>query len=306
MAAGNGMTVAEAAAATGAAATVSPAVTGAGAPAAVITDPTTGMRFVGIKGGCYQMGDTFGEGARDEKPAHEVCVQDFALAQHDVTVGEFRRFVRSTGYLTEAEKGGGCAFWGGESWLYDAKRTWMNPGFEQDDRHPVVCVSWNDATAFIAWLEKSSGRHYRLPTEAEWEYAARTGGKQERYAGFSEDEELGRHANFCDSNCDFRWKRAGQDDHYRNTSPVGSYQPNGLGLYDMSGNVWQWLSDYYERGFYREPVGLNPKGPAAGEKHVLRGGSWTSKPYYLRATNRFRSLPLYRVYDTGFRLAISP
>ena len=279
---------------------------GAKTPAAGITDPTLGMRFTKIKGGCYRMGDTFGEGARDEKPVHEVCVDDFALAQYDVTVGDFRSFVRATGYQTEAEKGGGCAFWSGQNWLYDAGRNWRNPGFKQEEGHPVVCVSWDDATAFITWLKKASGRHYRLPTEAEWEYAARSGGKSERFAGYSDEKELHRYANFCDSNCDMMWKSAEQNDYYRNTSPAGSYQPNGLGLYDMTGNVWQWLSDYYEHGYYKERVRLNPKGPATGEKHLLRGGSWTSKPFYLRATNRFRSLPLYRVYDTGFRLAISP
>ncbi len=102
------------------------------------------------------------------------------------------------------------------------------------------------------------------------------------------------------------WKSAGQDDHYRHASPVGNYRPNGLGLYDMSGNVWQWLSDYYEHGYYKESVRINPRGPASGEKHVLRGGSWTCKPYSLRAANRYRSLPLYRYYDAGFRLAVSP
>lgn len=280
--------------------------TGVAALGAGITDPTLGMRFIKIKGGCYRMGDTFGGGNRDEKPDHEVCVDDFALAQYDVTVGDFRSFVLATGYKTEAEKEGGCAFWSGENLEYDRHRNWRNPGFSQDERHPVVCVSWDDATAFTAWLGKTSGMHYRLPTEAEWEYAARSGGKGERFAGFSDERDLHLYANYCDSNCDLPWKSANQNDHYRATSPVGSYRPNGLGLYDMSGNVWQWLSDYYEHDYYRESVRVNPKGPATGEKHVLRGGSWTSKSHYLQAANRFRSLPLYRFYDTGFRLAISP
>jgi sulfatase modifying factor 1 len=292
--------------ASGAAAPASRTAAGAKTPAAGITDSTLGLRFTKIKGGCYRMGDTLGEGDRDEKPDHEVCVDDFALAQYDVTVGEFRSFVRATGYQTEAEKRGGCAFWSGQNWAYDAGRNWRNPGFSQDEHHPVVCVSWNDATTFITWLEKASGRQYRLPTEAEWEYAARSGGKGEKFAGFSDEKELQGYSNFCDRNCDMPWKSAEQNDHYQNTSPVGSYQPNGLGLYDMTGNVWQWLSDYYEHGYYKESVRANPKGPATGAKHLLRGGSWASKPYYLRAANRSRSLPLYRVYDTGFRLAISP
>ncbi|TSK04666.1 MAG: formylglycine-generating enzyme family protein [Geobacter sp.] len=271
-----------------------------------ITDPTLGINFIKVKGGCYRMGDILGEGSRDEKPDHEACVDDFYLAQYDVTLGNYRSFVRATGYQTEAEKGGGCGFWSGQGWTYDADRNWRGPGFSQDENHPVVCVSWNDAAAFITWLEKASGRHYRLPSEAEWEYAARSGGKDERFAGFSDEKALHVYANFCDSNCGMSWGNAAQNDYYRNTSPVGSYQPNGLGLYDMTGNVWQWLSDYYEHGYYQQNVRVSPKGPVAGEKHVLRGGSWASKPYYLRTSNRSRSLPLYRTYDTGFRLAVSP
>jgi Caspase domain/Sulfatase-modifying factor enzyme 1 len=169
----------------------------------VIKNPLTGMEFITVKGGCFSMGDAFGDGDVDEKPVHEVCLNGFAMAKYDVTVDDFRKFTKVTGYLTEAERYGGCRVANATTWVDDSTKNWKNPGFDQEDRSPVVCVTWNDANEFIKWLSKASGRNYRLPTEAEWEFAARNGGKNERYAGSSDARSLALFANTCDENCQF-------------------------------------------------------------------------------------------------------
>jgi formylglycine-generating enzyme required for sulfatase activity/cytochrome oxidase Cu insertion factor (SCO1/SenC/PrrC family) len=264
----------------------------------------TMIEFVPVKGGCYTMGNTFGsgEGAPNEKPFHEVCVDDFSVGKYDVTVGDFKEFVKDTGYRTEAELGGGCYEW---SRRKNVSLDWRNPGFSQDDRHPVVCVSWNDSVAFAEWLSAKTGRKYRLPSEAEWEYAARSGGKRERYAGISDQSQLYRYANFCDENCFFSYQTVSQDDGYRFTAPVGSYTANGLGLYDMTGNVFQWINDWYEKAYYQESPKDNPRGPDSGTYRVLRGGSWFHTPLYSRVSYRLWGAPDTRFYDIGFRLVTS-
>jgi len=252
-------------------------------------DPTTGMEFVRVKGGCYQMGDTFGDGDSDEKPVHEVCVDDFYIGKYDVTVGDFRRFVSDTGYSTEAEKGDGCYVWSGSSWNKDSSKNWKNPGFSQEDRNPVVCVTWNDAKAYAGWMQGKSGKAVRLPTEAEWEYAARSGGKAEKYAG----------GNDIDS---VAWYNGNSGNR---THPVGTKSPNGLGLYDMSGNVWQWTADWYGDKYYSESPRNNPIGPNSGQYRVLRGGSWFNLPVNVRAANRYWDDPTLRLSSYGFRLVLS-
>src|SRR5664279_1059689 len=256
---------------------------------ATYKDPSLGMEFVYVKGGCYQMGDTFGDGFPSEKPVHEVCVNDFALAKYDVTVGEFRKFTVATGYKTEAEEEGGCGVFNGSKWVWDASKNWRNPGFNQDDSQPVVCVSWNDAEAFINWLSEVSGMYYRLPTEAEWEYAARSGGKNEKYAGGNDINAVA-------------WY------HYNSglsTHRVGTKHPNGLGLYDMCGNVLQWVQDWYDENYYRDSIRSNPQGPHSGHERVLRGSAWSDEPAYIRATRRSRKPPSHRGSLLGFRLAFS-
>ncbi len=260
------------------------------------------IQVVPVKGGCYQMGDSQGSEHEYVKPVHKVCVDDFSMGKNAVTVGDFKRFVNDTGYRTEAEKGSGCYGWTGVTWKKKRSMSWRNAGFAQDDRHPVVCVSWNDAEAFAQWLSEKTGKTYRLPTEAEWEYAARSGGKNEQYAGFSDVARLHVFADFCDKNCVFDHKTPGQDDGYPYTAPVGGYKPNGLGLYDMTGNVWQWLHDWYGETYYAESPKDNPKGPASGQYRALRGGSWLYEPLNLRATHRFFSNPSMPSNDVGFRL----
>ncbi|MBM9519975.1 formylglycine-generating enzyme family protein [Desulforhopalus vacuolatus] len=234
-------------------------------------DPTTGMEFVLVKGGCYQMGDTFGDGEDNEKPVHEVCVDDFYMGKYEVTQGEWQKIMGS------------------------------NPSeFKDGDRYPVENVSWNDITKkFLPKLNRSSGRSYRLPTEAEWEYAAREGGKKVRF-GNGKDIADPREINFdgC-SDWTESYSRAGVS--REKTTEVGSFTPNSLGLYDMSGNVWEWCSDWF--GDYSESsLRNNPEGPGSGSDRVYRGGSWYYDPGLVRAANRACNSPDISFSYLGFRL----
>ena len=236
------------------------------------------------KGDCFEMGDTFGDGAKWEKPVHTVCLDDFYIGKYEVTQAE---------------------------WFFVMGN---NPSvFKGCDNCPVDSVNWDDVQGFIIKLNSKTGKNYRLPTEAEWEYSARSGGKKEKYAGVSEESQLYLYANFCDSNCKFDWKTNNQNDGYKDTSPVGSYRPNGLGLYDMTGNVWEWVGDSYleyKEGYYgnspKNNPSLFPSLPSSAYLRVLRGGSWTSDVEHVRASNRYVHIPSSRGVDMGFRLALSP
>jgi len=264
----------------------------AGNKKVAFADPKTNMEFVPVKGGCYRMGNVFGDGENNEQPAHQVCVDDFYMGRHEVTVGEFRKFATITGYRTEAEKGDGCSVWIAGKWVADKGKNWRLPGFLQDDRHPVVCVSWNDAMAFADWMSGTAGRKYRLPTEAEWEYAARSGGRDEKWAGTSSEPDVGGYA----------WSKENAGDK---TNPAGGKKPNGVGLYDMSGNVFEWVGDWYAPNYYGISPKLNPAGPPDGGEKVLRGGSWDNRLRNIRTTNRRRSAePGSRLTSDGFRLAM--
>ena len=223
------------------------------------------------------MGDTFGEGSSNEKPVHEVCVDDFYLGEHEVTQGEWKEIMGN------------------------------NPAyFKSGDDYPVETVSYDDIQEFTRKLNRKTGKRYRLPTEAEWEYAARERGKKVRYAGgFSNENDLQRYANLCDVNCKYDWKKKNQDDGFKETSPVKRYKPNSLGLYDMSGNVWEWVSDWHDDKYYKNSPRSNPSDPNSGKYRVLRGGSWNGEPDGLRAANRYRNVPTEQFNAFGFRLAVS-
>ena len=269
-------------------------------------DPTTGMEFVRVKGGCYEMGDTFGDGDPDERPVHQVCVNDFYLGQYEVTVGQFRQFVNATGYRTEAEREGWAVALTDRGWAKVMDRNWKNPGFSQTHQHPVVCVSWNDAQAFLDWLSKKMGKAFRLPTEAEWEYTARSGGQKVKYSWGN--------GSPSDNIADESIKRAypklvqkyweGYDDTFVFTAPVGSFSPNELGLYDMGGNVAEWCQDWYGKDYYASSPKDNPSGPGSGEYRVFRGGSWGSDPRSVRAAYRYGGAPSIRYGSLGFRLVL--
>ena len=242
-----------------------------------------GMKFTLIKAGEFLMGspDTDKDAYDIEKPQHRVRItRPFYLGVHEVTRGQFRMFVDDSGYQTEAEKDGK----GGYGWNEEAKKfeqnpryTWLNPGFEQTDLHPVVNVSWNDAVAFAEWLGKKEGKTYRLPTEAEWEYACRAGTTTRFFCG-DDAEGLAEVGNVADGTAkakhpDWTWAIAAQDG-FVYTSPVGHYPPNAWGLHDMHGNVREWCWDWYGGDFYKSSRVDDPAGPFQAAYRVIRGGNW--------------------------------
>ncbi len=244
----------------------------------------------------------------DEAPVHRVRItRPFLLGVHEVTVGEFRAFVQASHYVVESERDGTGGY--GYRADYDPSRTergdafegrdrrysWRNPGFEQGDDHPVVNVTWQDAMAMAQWLSEREGSRYRLPSEAEWEYAARASGDIGGANGFDLDSAR-------------RWPQwqaqAGQyHDGFAFTAPVGSFAPNGFGLVDMIGNVWEWTADWYAPDAYAQSVVENPTGPPSGGRRVRRGGSWHTWPFYSRVTFRNWNTPETRYPLLGFRLA---
>lgn len=238
-----------------------------------------------------------------EQPVRVVSIsRPFYLATCQVTVGQFRRFVESTGYKTEGEKDGKGGFgWDRPEPYRNAKFTWRAPGFPQDDDHPVVLVSWNDARAFIHWLNTSfpAPGHYRLPTEAEWEYACRAGTTTLFSGGDDNPGRLASFANVADASLrrqypGFKGDTIADDDGHVFTAPVGSYAAVG-GLYDMIGNVWEWCEDRY---------GQYEKAPDSGSNfRVFRGGSFQMGALSCRPSARNRAEPRAQYFDLGFRVA---
>jgi formylglycine-generating enzyme required for sulfatase activity len=269
-------------------------------------DPSTGMEFVYVEGGCFSMGDASGEGFEDEGPPHEACVSSFYMARHEVTVRQFAAFARATGYKTLAERKGGCTGWNGKEFRRQKNLCWSSPGFPQDDSHPVTCVSHKDAEAFAAWLSRGSSHRFRLPTEAEWEFAATSRGKA-RGCSWGSGPPAGNVADESLAPVFPTWERwSGYDDGHRFTAPVGSYPPNELGIHDLTGNVWEWCGDWYDAEHYAHCRRQDPGGPASGEDRSLRGGSWFFGPGTWRVTYRYRLDPAERYDDDGFRLVFTP
>lgn len=246
-----------------------------------------------VKGGCFQMGDVL---------AHEVCIDDLYLSKYELTAGEFRSFVEKTGYRTEAERQDGCHSWSGSKEKKRKDFSWRNTNFPQTDRDPVICVSWNDAQEYIKWLNKITGKDYRLPTEAEWEYAARSRGKAYIYSWGNG----GPSGNIADDKAKELIGKTGEhsyNDGYAFTSPAGSFKPNELGIFDMSGNVSEWTADWFDKDYYEHSPKDNPTGPASGECKVIRGASWNPLLPLFTITKRLCSVPGARGSWLGFRLA---
>jgi formylglycine-generating enzyme len=248
---------------------------------------------------------------KGEHPQHRVRItKPFYLGTYHVTRGQFRQFVADAGYKTDAEKGKepGAYSWDPDTkaFGFNAKYSWRNAGFEQTDEHPVVNVSWNDAEEFCKWLSKKEGKTYRLPTEAEWEYACRAGTTTRYYSG-DDPETLAEVGNVADATAkakfpDWRWTIKASDG-YVFTAPVGKFKPNAFGLYDMHGNAWQWCADRYGAEYYAKSPIDDPTGPDSGDDRVLRGGSWNNGPYVTRSAGRFGLAPDDRGSIAGFRVA---
>jgi formylglycine-generating enzyme required for sulfatase activity len=264
-----------------------------------------GMEFVLIPAGRFTMGSPTSESGRFdwEGPQHEVEItKPFYMGKYEVQVGEFRAFVKDTGYKTEAETGDGAFTWTGNKWEKKAETYWDNPGFSQTDSHPVTCISWNDAMEFIKWVSKKTGHTYRLPTEAEREYTCRAGTKTARHWGDSPNEAC-RYGNVADQTAKQQfpgWRVHECEDGYVNTAPVGRFQPNAFGLYDMLGNVWEWCQDWY--GGYSSGFSTDPSSPGGGSPRVIRGGSWNNEPRNVRCATRNYHSPSYRSDGLGLRL----
>ena len=193
----------------------------------------------------------------------------------------------------------------GSGWKERNDRDWRNPGFGQSGRHPVACVNWNDAQAYVAWLSRETGEQYHLPSESEWEYAARAGTTTARYWGEGESGQC-RHANGADASTKERysgWTVASCRDGHVHTAPVGSLTANAWGLHDMLGNVWEWTGDCWNGSYSGAPSDGSAWEYGECNRRVLRGGSWFSKPSDLRAANRIRNSTGNRNDYCGFRVA---
>jgi formylglycine-generating enzyme required for sulfatase activity len=274
-----------------------------------------------------------------EYPRHRVRItKPFYLGAYHVTLKQFRAFVQDTNFKTDAERGlplgdvggGGSARFAEGGFGSGPAYTWKNPGFPQTDDQPVVNVSWNDATAFCRWLSKKEGKAYRLPTEAEWEYACRAGTDTLYYNG-NDPEKLVEVGNIADGLVKEKWKlefgktAANAKDGYLLMAPVGQFKPNAWGLYDMHGNAAQLCADVYGYDYYRLSPSDDPKGPtdsddakastsnADGSSHdeseselwyVVRGCAFDSPPFDARSAHREKILPDTSSHDTGFRVAL--
>jgi formylglycine-generating enzyme required for sulfatase activity len=273
-----------------------------------------GMKLALIPPGEFQMGSPQSETKREDiESQHRVRItKPFYLGVHEVTVGQFRRFVEAKSYRTEAEQDGQGGYGFDESsnsWFQNAKYTWRNCGFAQGDDHPVVNVSWNDAKAFCDWLSAQEGKTYRLPTEAEWEYACRAG-TNTVYSSGDDPETLARVGNVADATAKAKFHNRDlankASDDYVYTAPVGRFQPNAFGLYDMHGNVWEWCQDWYDKDYYQGSPTDDPQGPPTASDRVRRGGSWYSDAGYCRAARRGSFAPSIRSDSMGFRVALVP
>ena len=228
----------------------------------------------------YQMGSKKEDkDAQDrEKPVHEVIINyDFEISPTQVTVGEFKVFVEETNYVTEAEKGDGAYVYDGKDWNQKKDASWKNPYFEQTDEHPVVCVSWNDTQAYIKWLNEKIDEVYRLPTEAEWEFACRAGSTTKWHFGEDEKELKG-----------YAWYSENSD---KKTHPVGTKKENQWGLYDMHGNVLEWCLDDFEDTYNNTPRDGTEHIVEKKEYKSLRGGSWNFNAGNTRSAYRSRYNP---------------
>jgi formylglycine-generating enzyme required for sulfatase activity len=252
----------------------------------------------------------------DEWPQHKVRItKPFRLGVYEVTVGQFREFCRESGFKSEAESDGTGGYGiNRRDGKFEGRRpeyNWQQTGYELTADHPVVNVTWNDAQAFCEWLSKKEGKKYRLPTEAEWEYACRAGTKT-RYVSGNDPESVAKFGNIADASGvaqglkqfpDYKQFALKAGDGYYTTAPVGKFAPNAFGLHDMHGNVWEWCQDYYDENYYSKSPVDDPQGPKEGRIYVRRGGAFHTFPLYVRSSFRNWNSPQTRYLNLGFRVA---
>lgn len=290
------------------------------APAPSAADAESSM--VHVNATSFSQGSPEGEADHrsHEGPVHEVALRPFSISRSEVTVAQFQTFVEKTGYVTEAERNvpvGGQSAEGcfshrtlGEvspGWVEG--RSWRDPGFPQAPSHPAVCVSWNDANAYVKWLREETGLAYRLPSESEFEYVLRVG--LFRDVDRREENELCRTANHGDQslkNTFPAWNGAtsGCSDGYAMSAPAASYRANLLGLYDVDGNVAEWVGDCWHESYVGAPANGNAwEAPDLSEcrGRVLRGGDFVSSPANFGPAHRTWIPESFRTYHVGFRVA---
>ena len=280
-------------------------------PTATFSDPFAN-EMLPVKGGTFSMGTT--EGESDEKPVHKVTVPDFFLSKNEVTFSQFQQFMEANpGYETDADKLGDSYAWDGDGWKLMKGVNWTcnaegKKRPPEEYGHPVIHVSWNDATAFCEWLKKETGLPYRLPTEAEWEYAAGNGSKHTRYSWGNGAPSGKKGGNVADETA--KEKISGQNgfkeynDGYVFTAPVAQFEPNDFGLHDMSGNVCEWCQDVRHENYKGAPKDGSAWTAEGDQKsRVVRGGSWNDLDNSCRVANRTYPNADIRFSFIGFRLA---
>jgi len=243
----------------------------------------TGMEFVKVPDGCYIMGDTHGDGQGDEKPLHEVCIDSFFVGRFEVTNAQYRKF--SPYHNSGSYEGNNL----------------------NGDSQPVTGVTWHEAAEYAKWLSKRSGKSFRLPTEAEWEYVARGGSSGRNYWGDNPDIAC-KNANGADQTAKKQWSdwtTTECSDGYKVSAPVGSFQPNAYGVHDIMGNAWEWTNDWYDAEYYFESPRKNPHGPKSGKLKIPRGGGWMNASECVRVADRNGFSPDFSILFLGFRLVAS-
>jgi formylglycine-generating enzyme required for sulfatase activity len=268
--------------------------------------------MVEIPAGRFVMGAAAGEEEREglapefrgrSAPQRSVTIRRFAAARFETTRAQFSVFAQASGKATD-----GCFVWTGAQFELDSAKNWRDPGFPQNDFHPVTCVSWEDATAYVKWLSAVTGRNYRLLTEAEWEYAARAGTPTARFWG-DDPGEACEHANGADASTRSHvraareWAVGNCSDGQPYTAPAGSYRSNRFGLHDMLGNVEEWTQDCWNANYSGAPGDGSAAVTGDCGLRAVRGGSWDDAPVGLRAAYRVGSPVTIRVYRRGFRVA---
>jgi formylglycine-generating enzyme required for sulfatase activity/serine/threonine protein kinase len=239
----------------------------------------------------------------DDLPVRVVTIsRPFAMGRYEVTRDEFAAFVEATGHRAE----GGCYSWSESRWVLNPERSWRNPGFPQTGRDPAVCINFRDAQAYVRWLSSRTGKRYRIPTESEWEYAARAGTETSRPWG-EDPADACDHANGTDLAA-LRRPNANEfdyhdcDDGHIYTAPAGSFRPNAFGLHDMIGNAWEWTVDCWTEGPPARAANGRAAPPEDCNRRAVRGGAWNYTPPYLRSAARLKGAVGVRIYNIGFRV----
>ncbi len=291
-----------------------------GEPGSIFRDCADCPEMTVVPPGVFFMGSPDSEAGRmdHEGPQRLVTIsRAIAVSRFEVTVGQYARFVQETGH----DSGNACVVWTGvEGGEVVTGKNWLDPNFFQAEDQPVVCISWNDASAYIDWLGRRTGERYRFLSESEWEYMARAGTTTRYFFGDSE-EEICRYANVPDVSAEpdsrgSNWQYVSCDDGYGvQTAPVGSYAPNAFGMYDMHGNVWEWTQDCYRDSFDGAPTDGSPWLSSECEVRVVRGGSLSAPAYLSRSAVRFfgalefldesakETLGEFRNFNLGLRVA---